>query len=363
MRRTGADEPVRFDTLSTNYINAPRQGIMNFVLFCLRINFRHAGRRAAGCSVYSGTKSTPLFLVSRDFHILDMPTKQINTRLRGHLKILAPAKINIGLRVIRKRSDRYHDIETVFYPINLSDELEIEKSSKLEFFSNINLEADANLCLRALHFFCERTGIHAEVKMNLFKRIPIGGGLGGGSSDAAAVLLSLQEIYGMPLSEIELFDIATQLGADVSFFLKKIPSYATGKGEVIEPISYRIGSYILTVTPDLSVSTALAYSIVTPTGKHEPRLDELVLDSGADYSGYRDVIINDFEGPVFEKFPTIGQIKSEMYSHGAEFSLMSGSGSSVYGFFRTEADAAKALDSLCNSFTLRAGNITPPHAS
>lgn len=279
------------------------------------------------------------------------------------MRVLAPAKINIGLRVIRKRSDRYHDIETVFYPIHLSDELEIEKSSRLEFFSNINLEADANLCLRALHFFCERTGIHAEVKMNLHKKIPIGGGLGGGSSDAAAVLLALQELYGKPLSEIELFDIATQLGADVSFFLKKIPSYATGKGEVIDPMSYRVKSYILTVTPDLSVSTALAYSIVTPTGKQEPRLDELVLHLGADYSSYRDVVINDFEAPVFEKFPTIGQIKSEMYAHGAEFSLMSGSGSSVYGLFVTETDAINALDKLRRKFPLRAADITLPSAA
>lgn len=279
------------------------------------------------------------------------------------MKILAPAKINVGLRVIRKRSDRYHDIETVFYPIHLFDELQIEKSSKLEFYSNINLEADANLCLRALHFFCERTGIHAEVKMRLEKNIPIGGGLGGGSSDAAAVLIALQELYGNPLSDIELFDIATQLGADVSFFLKKIPSYATGKGEVIDPIRYRVERYILTVTPDLSVSTVLAYSMVIPSGKHDQKLHDLILELGTDYSGYRDVIVNDFETPVFNKFPIIGKIKSEMYDLGAEFALMSGSGSSVYGFFRTEADANKALDSLRNSFTLRAGDITPPPAA
>ena len=108
---------------------------------------------------------------------------------------------------------------------------------KHEFYSNIHLEADANLCLKALNFFCERTGINAEVKMVLKKNIPIGSGLGGGSSDAASVLLALQELYGNPLCEIELHDIAAQIGADVPFFLKKIPSYATGKGEMIKPIN------------------------------------------------------------------------------------------------------------------------------
>ncbi len=276
------------------------------------------------------------------------------------MKILAPAKINIGLRVVRKRSDRYHDIETIFYPIHLADELEISKSDKHEFYSNIDLEADANLCLRALHFFCERTGIHAEVRMKLTKNIPIGSGLGGGSSNAATVLIALQELYGKPLSEIELLDIAMHLGADVPFFLKKIPSYATGKGEVIEPIRYSVEKSILTVTPDVSVSTALAYSIVKPAGVQKQSLRDSLLEAGNRYSIYKDIIVNDFEAPVFEEFPVIGQIKSAMYSNGAVFSLMSGSGSSVYGFFETENSAIKALESLKEKFKLRADDITPP---
>ena len=279
------------------------------------------------------------------------------------MKILAPAKINIGLRVVRKLSDNYHDIETVFYPIHLADELEIVRAVKHEFFSNIDLEADANLCLRALHFFCERTGINAEVKMVLKKNIPIGSGLGGGSSDAAAVLLALQELYGKPLSDIELFDIATELGADVSFFLKKIPAYATGKGEVIEPVKYRVNRFILTVTPDISVSTALAYSLVKPSGEQKVPLHETLLKLGGDFSAYKRAITNDFETPVFERFPVIARIKAEMISAGADFALMSGSGSSVYGFFRTDPDARKVLASIQAKFTLRAGDVTPPQAS
>jgi 4-diphosphocytidyl-2-C-methyl-D-erythritol kinase len=279
------------------------------------------------------------------------------------MKILAPAKINIGLRIIRRRSDNYHDIETIFYPIHLADELEIVRADKHEFFSNVNLEADANLCLRALHFFCERTGINAEVRMDLKKNIPIGSGLGGGSSDAAAVLLALQELYGNPLSEIELYDIATELGADVSFFLKKIPSYATGKGEIIEPVRYAIRRFILTVTPNVSVPTPLAYSLVKPAGESDVSLRDVVLQLGDEYSRYGKSVVNDFERPVFERFPVIAQIKGAMTSAGAEFALMSGSGSSVYGFFGSDSDARKALASLSSKFQLRAADITPPPAA
>jgi 4-diphosphocytidyl-2-C-methyl-D-erythritol kinase len=277
------------------------------------------------------------------------------------LKILAPAKVNIGLRVIRKRSDTYHDIETVFYPIHLADELEISKCERHEFYSNIELKADANLCLRSLDFFCERTGMNAEVKIVLKKNIPIGSGLGGGSSDAAAVLLGLQELYGHPLSEIELHDIAVQLGADVPFFLKSVPAYATGKGEVIEPLDLPIESFILTVTPDVSVSTALAYSLVMPTGNKNKSLRDLLLDLGDSYDAYRESVVNDFETEVMKKFPVIGEIKSEMYKQGAEFALMSGSGSSVYGFFKNETLAKNVAETLNQKFALRATDITRPN--
>lgn len=277
------------------------------------------------------------------------------------MRILAPAKINIGLRVIRKRSDTYHDIETVFYPIHLADELEISKSDRHEFYSNIELKADANLCLRSLDFFCERTGINAEVKIVLKKNIPIGSGLGGGSSDAAAVLLALQALYRKPLSEIELRDIAIQLGADVPFFLKSVPSYATGKGEVIEPLNLQIESFILTVTPDVSVSTALAYSLVMPTGSKGKSLRDVVLDLGNSYGTYKESVVNDFEPGVIKKFPVIGEIELEMYKQGAQFALMSGSGSSVYGFFENEALVKDAAATLDQKFTLRATDVTHPH--
>ncbi len=265
--------------------------------------------------------------------------------------------------MIRKRSDTYHDIETVFYPIHLADEIEIDKSDRHEFHSNVQIDAKTNLCLRSLHFFCERTGINAEVRIDVRKNIPIGAGLGGGSSDAAAVLTALQKMYGNPLSEIELHDIAAQLGADVPFFLKMAPSYATGKGEVIEPIALHISSYILTATPDASVSTVLAYSMVTPTGLKSKCLRDSLLELDDRYADYREVVVNDFETKVIERFPVIGGLKSEMYRLGAQFALMSGSGSSVYGFFADEQSASKAGKALESNFTLRALDLTLPHQS
>ena len=164
-----------------------------------------------------------------------------------------------------------------------------------------------------------------------------------------------------------LHDIASQLGADVPFFLKKIPSYATGKGEILQPIKYSVGKYILTVVPEISVPTPLAYSMVTPiedplrgTGTKNKTLCDLLFDPVQNISSYRDVIVNDFETAVFEKFPVIAEIKSELYHHGAEFALMSGSGSSVYGFFATEELARKTSEVLTNKFKLRATDITPP---
>ncbi len=282
------------------------------------------------------------------------------------MKILAPAKINIGLRIIRKRPDNYHDIETVFYPIHLSDEIEIIKSDKLEFLSSVAIPSgpsgkmDANLCLRALHFFCERTGIHSEVRMKLRKNIPIGSGLGGGSSDAAAVLLALQEIYEHPLSEIELFDIARILGSDVPFFLNRTPAYATGRGDIIEPIKYSVRQFILTLVPEVSVSTSLAYSIVTPTGTPAENLRDLLRELKDNYSRYTKVVANDFEKAIFEKFPAISQIKGELDHHGAVYSSMSGSGSSVYGLFATGEEARGALDAISARHRLQAADITPP---
>lgn len=276
------------------------------------------------------------------------------------LKILAPAKINIGLRVINKRSDGYHDIETIFYPIHLADELELSRAEKHEFYSNVHLDEEANLCLRALNLFCERTGVNAEVKINLHKNIPMGAGLGGGSSDAAAVLTGLQELYNYPLSKIELFDIASLLGADVPFFLYGKPAYATRKGDIFEPIDFKISLVILVVTPDISISTPYAYSLVRPTGHPEKTLKQIITKLSNDYVAFKNAIVNDFEEPLFSRFPILKNLKDAFYKNGAIFALMSGSGSSIYGFFEDENSALKALQNIKDSFEIRAYDISYP---
>lgn len=151
------------------------------------------------------------------------------------------------------------------------------------------------------------------------------------------------------------------MGADVPFFLKNVPSYATGKGEVIEPLNLQIESFILTVTPDVSVSTALAYSLVIPTGSKGKSLRDVVHDLGNSYGTYKESVVNDFEPEVIKKFPVIGEIELEMYKQGAQFALMSGSGSSVYGFFENEALVKDAAATLDQKFTLRATDVTHPH--
>ncbi len=276
------------------------------------------------------------------------------------MKLFAPAKINIGLRVIRKRPDGYHDIETIFYPIHLADEVEISIAARHEFYSNIHLDQEANLCLRALNLFCERTGVNAEVKIKVHKNIPIGAGLGGASSDAAAVLTGLQQLYNHPLSKIELFEIASLLGADVPFFLYGKPSYATRKGDILEPIDFSISLPILLATPNISVSTPYAYSLVKPIENREESLKKIITTLSNNYRMYTSAIVNDFEDVVFPKFPILKKLKEAFYQNGALFALMTGSGSSIYGIFEHEISALKALEKIKKEFEIRAFDITLP---
>ncbi|MGB9591094.1 MAG: 4-(cytidine 5'-diphospho)-2-C-methyl-D-erythritol kinase [Candidatus Kryptoniota bacterium] len=276
------------------------------------------------------------------------------------MKILAPAKINIGLRIIQERPDGYHDIETIFYPIHLADELELSIAEKHEFYSNVDLDQETNLCLRALNLFCERTGINAEVKIKLNKKIPIGSGLGGASTDAAAVLTGLQELYNHPLSKIELFDIASLLGADVPFFLYGKPAYATRKGDLIEPINFHISLPILVVTPNISVSTAYAYSLVKPNDTWRETLKQIITKFSGDYRTFSNAILNDFESVIFQEFPLLKKLKEALYENGALFALMSGSGSSIYGIFEDENSALRTVERIKADFEISALDITLP---
>lgn len=245
------------------------------------------------------------------------------------------AKINIGLQVIDKRPDGYHNLETVFYPVNIHDVLEIVESEQLSLVASgitIPEGTNGNLCLRAYDILRERFDLPA-VTIYLHKVIPIGAGLGGGSADAAGVLKALNGKYALGISDGELISLASELGADCAFFIRNRPVFATGIGDVFEEISLDLSGYhIVVVKPDVHISTAEAYRSVKPSGKGKS------LRSAIDkpVSAWKDLISNDFEEGLSIRYPEIGKVKSSLYDAGAEYAAMSGSGSAVFGLFRNE---------------------------
>ncbi len=259
------------------------------------------------------------------------------------LEIKTPCKINLGLKVIKKRADGYHDIETVFYPINLYDKLNIESSNSLTFNSNNSQikSEDNNSVLTAVKKLEELTGRNLNVKIFLEKNIPIGAGLGGGSSDGAAVLKGLNKFFNLGLTEEELKRLALEIGSDTPFFIDPKTCFAESRGEVLKPIDFKIEYPILIVNPGIHVSTKWAYESLSLQTGMENHLDYKCLLS-KDWREIRNQITNDFEVPVFKKHPEIKSIKQKLYESGALFSLMTGSGSTVFGIFSDISLAKKA---------------------
>ena len=242
------------------------------------------------------------------------------------------AKINLGLNVVSKRPDGYHNIETVFYPIPVKDALEIVNAEKLSF-TQTGIQVDApmekNLVIKALNLL----KTHYEVpplEIHLLKAIPFGAGLGGGSADAAFMLKLLNVFCKLNIQNDELEKIAATIGADCPFFIRNIPVFATGTGNIFEPIELSLkGYHLCLIKPDVAVSTPEAYSLVTPAAP-VLSLKEVV---NRPVSEWKKLMINDFEQSVFTKHPVIGQIKEALYKAGAVYASMSGSGSSVFGLF------------------------------
>lgn len=247
------------------------------------------------------------------------------------------AKINIGLNVINRRVDGYHNLETIFFPINIFDLLEVRKnslSSGVAFSSSglmINGKAEDNLVVCAAHLLMKdfETG---GIKIHLHKQIPWGAGLGGGSSDAAYTLKAINELFKLNLSISQLETYAAQLGSDCPFFVQNKPCFATGRGEVMNPVNLSLkGLWSVVVKPPFGVSTVEAYRGVQPQ-QPEHSLCDLIRLPIEEWSTH---IKNDFEKSVFVKYPQIEQIKRQMYDLGAAYASMSGSGSAVFGLFHT----------------------------
>lgn len=248
------------------------------------------------------------------------------------------AKINIGLRIVEHRNDGFHNIESIFYPIsNLFDVLEVVKSQdkKVQFISSgieIPGDSSSNLCLKAFHLLKDDFSL-PSVNIHLHKNIPIGAGLGGGSSDAAFMLKLLNELFKLKLSSEQLISYAKKLGSDCAFFIVNKPVYAFNKGEDFEFVDLDLSEFDIQIKfPEINIGTAEAYARIVPK-QSNINLRELVTHSITDWKG---TIVNDFEASVFPIHDKIGKLKSKMYTDGAIFASMSGSGSAVFGIFKKE---------------------------
>lgn len=254
------------------------------------------------------------------------------------------AKINLGLNILSKREDGYHNINSCFYPIPFSDILEIVQSEVFEFKSTgLTIPGEGNLCVRAFEILQKDHGIR-NVKIHLYKVIPIGAGLGGGSADATFTLLMLNDIFELGLSESTLESYAAQLGSDCPFFVKNQPVMARGTGTELEAFDINLKSkFLALLSPDIHVSTAEAYSGVTPK---VPDLDISQIITKP-LSSWRNALSNNFEMSVFPNHPEIAQIKNQLYDLGASYASMTGSGSAVYGLFEYEPDLSPLKQHIC----------------
>lgn len=255
--------------------------------------------------------------------------------------IFPNAKINLGLNIIEKRPDGYHNLETIFYPIALEDALEVnirqDLTGRYELCQNgwkVTEDAEKNLVVKAFKLLDAEFNL-PPTSIVLHKRIPAGAGLGGGSADAACMLKLLNSKYDLGLTDDILEKYAARLGADCAFFIKNKPAFAEGIGDILSPVPLSLQGYkLLLVKPDIFVSTQDAFSKIKPH-RPEKSLKEIIQ---LPVELWKDTMVNDFEESVFSQFPAIGEIKQRMYSSGAVYASMSGSGSSVYGLFKAETE-------------------------
>lgn len=250
--------------------------------------------------------------------------------------VFPKAKINLGLRITAIRNDGYHNIETVFYPICLRDALEFVElpgsasGDKLTVTGiPVGDNPDENIVIKAVNKIREKHHF-PRLNIHLHKAIPHGAGLGGGSSDAAYMLKAVNRHYTLSIMEEELKAMALEIGSDCPFFIDGDPAVATGRGEILEPIIPLLsGYYLVLINPGIGINTREAYQ----NSRSEVPSTTLYSLIGQDISEWKNLIFNDFEDYAFKRYPRIKNIKNDLYSSGALFSLMSGSGSSVYGIF------------------------------
>ena len=260
------------------------------------------------------------------------------------------AKINIGLYVTRRREDGYHDLETIFYPIPLHDNLSISslKMSDAPYQlqtagHKIEGNSEGNLIVKVYKQLAEEFDLPA-LDIYLYKRIPIGAGLGGGSSDAAAMIKLLNETFDLGLSIADMERRVARLGADCAFFVQGKPAFATGIGDILSPIELSLsGMHLVLVKPDIFVSTKEAYGGIVPATPEHDLLESIK----APIAEWRHTVSNDFEKNVFRLYPEIAAIKQTLYDMGAVYASMSGSGSTVFALFQHAVEEAERVFDDC----------------
>jgi len=249
------------------------------------------------------------------------------------------AKINLGLSVTEKRADGFHNIETVFYPVPLRDALEltVAPDGKTEFgFSGMTIPGavQRNLCFKAWNLLKKDFNL-PEIKFHLHKVIPMGAGLGGGSADGAFTIRILNQVFDLGLSAEQMQDYARRLGSDCAFFIQNKPVFAFEKGDHFDSINLDLsGFFLILIKPAINVNTALAYANIVPYRPSLPVKEIINLP----VEKWKELLKNDFETSVFKSYPEIGTIKKQLYESGALYASMSGSGSAVFGIFKTKTE-------------------------
>lgn len=262
------------------------------------------------------------------------------------------AKINLGLNIVEKRPDGYHNLETIFYPINLQDALEVTRRENNDKEYTLHIsgsplegEPEDNLVVKAYKLLKKDYPGLLPVDIHMYKHIPAGAGLGGGSSDAVCMIKLLNDKFSLELSTERMEEYAVKLGADCSFFIRNKPVFATGIGNLFEPVELSLkGYHIILIKPDIFVSTRDAFAEIKPV-RPAVSLKEIVKQP---METWKNSMKNDFEDSVFKKFPEIAAIKDELYDLGAVYAAMSGSGSSVYGIFKAPIENVE--DKFCGCF-------------
>ena len=274
---------------------------------------------------------------------------------RQHVTIKAPAKINFGLSIGARKADGYHSISTILIPISLYDTVHLKITGKSGITLNCadtdSAGEELNLCWKAAKLFLDEVKPDCGITITLEKNIPVGSGLGGGSSNAAAVLTGLSKIFRRPLSAARLSEMALSLGADVPFFLNATPCTATGIGEILQPVNFPWKCDVLLVVPSFSISTTAAYSAFDRENSGHPEAADLsqALSSMHSLADARSSIKNEFEPVLFSQYPGLPAIKQTVLDSGADYASLTGSGSVIYGLFTDHWKALAAYKSMSES--------------